>query len=326
MEFLGNSSKYLKFLVDTDLGDTWLAHPKGEGSDTIGSWDSEKLKFNSKNHWVPEKFVNQHPRRVPLMFKDTETEEYFDVHFLYKPNSKINLPTGIFSPNSTYISDKNLHLFEHWGRMGTVECEVTQNMLDLNNDMLNSVIGVIEDLDLSNDNASNIVADVTTNLKNISLFNSLAMQSNYRSKTFAIQSSVKAKKELRSLILDKYEGDETAIEKLLCSSFFSKSIFGPISKSFTDAQPGCSGRKALLQAKASKGGYTKRKIQNNNNFQAKRGRFDFNKGRGGYKNKGDDFYSNNSGKYESKYATASLFPKGGQRGAKNHRGKRGFKR
>ena len=314
----------LTFLVKPDLDDTWLAHPQGSDCDPIGTWLPKKLNFSSKNNWVPEAFAKQQPKRVPFKFTDTECEEFFEEIFLFRPNTKIPLPTGIFSPNSNTVSDKNLHLFEYWGRQGVLDCEVTHNMLDLNNDMLLGIHNVIRELDLSSPEAKNTLDGVKNNVENIIHFNTLATQSNYRSKTFAIQTNVKAKSELRSIILEKYEGDEDVIEKLSCSSFFTNSLFGPIPKAMTNPQTSCSGRKALLQAKKFKA-QTKRKGQVNYS-QAKRGRFDFNKNRNNfnYVNKFDS-YNDNFNRYESKYATNSLFPKGGQRGAKIKRGKRGSK-
>ena len=244
---------------------------------------------------------------------------------------KFALPTGIFSPNSTSV-DTKMNLFEYWGRQGTLDCEITHNILDLCADMTASVLNVIKELDLSQDGAQNTLEGVKINLENILNFNTLACQSNYRSKSFAILTCVNAKLELRSLILDKYDGDADIIEKLKHSNLFTNTVFGPIPKELYITGNSCSYRKAPLQAKNRGGkGYGKR-VASNLGSQNKRGKFDFNNNaqvrrqsdynKSNYNNQGN---YNNQANFESRYASHSLFPRGGQRGAKQRGGKRGFK-
>ena len=331
LRFLSNASKNLQLKIKTDLGETWLGKPKGSEDGVVGTWTPSKLQFTSKWNWVPEQFSKEHPKRVPYKLESGEDEEFFTEKFLVPNSRKFALPTGIFSPNSTVV-DTKMNSFEYWGRQGTLDCEITHNILDLCGDMTASVLNVIKELDLSQDGAQNTLEGVKINLENILNFNTLACQSNYRSKSFSILTCVNAKLELRSLILDKYEGDADIIEKLKHSNLFTNNVFGPIPKELYINGNSCSSRKAPLQAK--KKGFGKR-MANNLGSQNKRGKFDFNNNvqvrrhsdfnKSNYNNQVNYNNNNNNANFESRYASHSLFPRGGQRGAKQRGGKRGFK-
>ena len=328
-----NVSKSVKFIVNPDLQDTFLKHPAGNDTDPIGLWELSELNFKQKNNWVPEVHAKEHPRRVPFKLSDPEAEIFFANKCLLTPNKKFSLPTSIFSPNSITLGDTQMHEFEFLGRQGVLDNEITQNMLDLNYDMVLGVSNVLKSLDLNAPDAADTLNLVVENLQNVLNFNSLSRQSNYRCKSFAILTCVKAKSELRSMVLDRYDEGETVKEMLKCSSFFTDKLFGPIPKSFTESQANCSGRKALLTAKVNTTAI-KRKAPNQSN-QAKRGKFELN--RGNYQNVNYNNFNNkrrgfDNGGYsrnnfqETKYATSSLFPKGSQQNHRSRGGKRGSKR
>ena len=39
----------LKFIINPDLQDTWLQHPKGNDTDPIGVWPQKDMIFSKRN-------------------------------------------------------------------------------------------------------------------------------------------------------------------------------------------------------------------------------------------------------------------------------------
>ena len=333
LDSVGQSLNDLKLKISFDLEQTWLQHPAGNDLEPIGLWDVNDLDFKAKYYWVPEAHCKEHPKRVPIKILDTEGEKFFANKYLIYPSKKISLPTTVFSPNSATIKDTNLHEYELWGRQGVLDAEITHNLLDLNQDIIMGLSQVFNNMDLSNQDV-NTVKGINENLQSVININKLIMQSNYRSKTYAVQTCVKAKTELRSLVLDKFNDQAGTKEILMTSSFFSNSLFGPLPKSLTDIQSNCSGKQALLTLKYSNNfNSNKRKsgTATTSSFvpPAKRGKFSTfnnyrynnNSNRGNYNNSGNKF--NN---YTPRYATSSLFPKEPHQKQKFRGGKRGSNR
>lgn len=326
-----DASKRLKFLIDTDLNDTWLGTPKSSKNDSIGTWSAKKLVFSAKNKWVPDQFTNQQPVRIPFKFNDSNDAEYFEQKTLMSNGKKIDLPTSIFSPNSAVNTDSCIHLFEYWGREGLLDSEITHNILELNKDMVGSNLNVLKSIDLTDvDDAKEKLDVLRANMQNIFNFNALAVQSNYRSKTFHILTNVKAKHELRSQILKRYEGDASLIEKLQGSHFYTNTLFGPIAEELYN-KPGCSNRRAPLQAKRFQP--IKRQV-NQSGPKVKKPRVDnyFNYGRN-FNSGATNSFNDTKPKtydnywYEPRYSSQPLFPRDQkQRGSGQRRGKRGSKR
>ena len=101
------------------------------------------------------------------------------------------MPTSIFSPNSAINTDASIHLFEYWGREGLLDSEITHNILELNKDMVGSNLNVLKSIDLTDlEDAKEKLDILKSNMQNIFNFNGLAVQSNYRSKTFHILTNV----------------------------------------------------------------------------------------------------------------------------------------
>ena len=324
-----DAAKRFKLRIETDLAETWLGKPKASVNESVGTWGSSDLSFKLKGKWVPEQFIKNHPSRIPFNFDNSEDEEYFHDKFDFTSGKKIQLPTCIFSPNSTMNTDSSLHLFEYWGRMGLLDSEITHNILDLNKDMIASNLNVLNDIDVDDGkNVKEMLNVVISNMENILNFNGLAVQSNYRAKSFLILSTVKAKFDLRSQVLDKFEGDDNLIEKLQYSNFYTKSLFGPVSEELYN-KPGCSNRRAPLQAKVSQPVKRQASQRGNKNKRARYDHFNYDRVSNNSFNYGfnESRPKNFENRYEPRYASQSVFPKvRNQRGASQTRGRRGSKR
>lgn len=338
LESAGQSISDLKLSLTTDLNSTWLRTPDSSSSDPVGHWKPNDLDFKSKNKWVPQVFTKQHPKRIPFEFVDPESAKFFNDKLVIVPGRKIPLPSTVFSPNSTVIANTNLHEFEFLGRQGVFDAEITHNLLDLNQDIGGSLSQLFNSLNLCDQDES-IVEGIQENFQNLLNVNKLAMQSNYRSKTFSIQTCVKAKSELRTLVLNKYKDDAGTKEILMGSSFFSDSLFGPLPKTLTDIPSSCSGKTALLTSVyKSNNPAPKRKsgaIEHPQAPHPKRGNYGGhnNQNRRNYRNSNyyNNFnnYNNNNNKpnsLTSEFSTSSLFPKGPRQNQGYRGGKKGSKR
>ena len=249
LDHSNDSFKKLKFVVSPNLDKTFLHSPQGPEPDTIGTWDPEEFSSAKKYKWVPKAFSERQPKRVPFTIKDKTFNDFFKDEYLAAPNKKLSLPTGIFSPNTVTIAEPKTHCYEYWGRQGTLDAEITSNMLEFNRDLIKNVSELVHGLGVSKQNKPSL-DQIKKQLDSIANFNTLALQSNYRSKSFAIQSCVKAKWDLRATVLDKFDGEESTREALMLSSFSSDKLFGPVPKAITDLKPNtCAGKSALLTSK-----------------------------------------------------------------------------
>ena len=315
---LDKSKKVLKLNVEVDLEDGWLRHPNGEDAEDILKWDATELEVKSAYNWVPKDFKSKNPKRLPVKIVDSEKEKFLMGKQLLKPGKKLSLPTNIFSPNSVTIHDKKLCYFELWGRQGIIESEITHNLLDLNQDIIGCLSNLFDTLEISSEEEK--VKAIKENFKNLMYINTLAMQSNFRGKNHASATCVSAKLGLRELVLEKYEDDPTVKEHLLCSSFGTDTLFGPIPKSMSEIPPNCAGKTSLLKAKNSFVG-GKRKINTKPaDTRPKRGRFDYS-----MNHYAKPLNEGNYGNYVPKYASNSLFPKDRRGNFKGRGGKRGSK-
>lgn len=320
---LTRSANDIKLAVKTDLDCTWLKTPTPQGSDTIGIWPKSDLEFKSGNKWVYKDFTQMIPRQLPIKFESKEAEKYFSKKLLASPG-KLSLPSQVFTEDSVTMVKSEAHMYEYWGRQGTLESEITHNLLDLSDDMLKALESKFDSLDLSNVD-TNVYKVIKDTFKNLSNVNRLAIQSNYRCKTFSIVSCVNAKIELREQVLGKFKGNNSTKEALRGSSFFTDSLFGPLPTKLTDNLNSCSSRSnnVLSPKFTSPKNYAKRKTSASS-YQdynpPKRGNFNqYNS------NTGRDS-SNTNNPSTSKYAT-SLFhnrPHHPQRGRGQK--KRGSKR
>ena len=243
--------KKLKILLTPQLETTFLHNPKDSESNTNGKWDTKELSFNKTNNWVPKSQSKKQPKRLPFQFNDPACKAFFTDDYLFSTGKKINLPTGIFSPNSVLIkeSENKSCNYEFWGRQGTLDSEITCYLLEFNKERIAKVNELLNELTLSKQNKSKI-CEIKRNMECIDHFNTLALQSNHRSKSWAIQTCVKARWELRSFVMNHFTGDDTIKENLMYSGFLSEELFGPLPKSLTESKPNsCTGKAAHLVAK-----------------------------------------------------------------------------
>ena len=305
-ETMVRTANDIKLAVNTDLDCTWLKSPTPKGSDTIGTWSKDDLVFVSKNNWVHEDFTKMIPRQLPIKITSGDAEKFFAKKFIAPPG-KISLPSQVFTSETFNIPKSDTHLYEYWGRQGTLESEITHTLLDLTDDIIKALVTKFNTLDLSNhdDDTIKIIMDTFDNLSNV---NRLAIQSNYRCKTFSIVSCVKAKTELRESVLSQFRGNNSTKEALRGSSFFTDSLFGPLPTSLTDNLNSCSSRSnAVLSPNFSFSTKTsnKRKLGTSSHQDyppAKRS----NSNRGNHNNRGGGYHSSNNASV-SKYATSPHF-------------------
>ena len=305
-ENLTRSSNDIKLAVNTDLDCTWLKAPTPVSSDTIGTWPKKDLVFLSKNNWVHEDFTKMIPRQLPIKIVSDEADKFFAKKFIATPG-KISLPSQVFTQDTFSMPKSDTHFYEYFGRQGTLECEITHNLLDLTDDMIKALVAKFDTLDLNNQDSEKIkvIKDTFFNLANV---NRLAIQSNYRCKTFSIVSCVKAKTELRDSVLNKFKGSNSTKEALRGSSFFTDSLFGPLPTTLTDNLNSCSGRSsAVLYTTFSNPKKTAKRKSDTSHLDyssAKRGNYNRvgnTSGRGGFHNSP----TNNAS--VSKYATSPHF-------------------
>ena len=310
-ESMVRTANDIKLAFHNDLDCTWLKSPTPTGSNTVGIWPKNELVFTSKNNWVHKDFTKMIPRQLPIKYVSNDSEKYFVRKFVATPG-KISLPSQVFTQDTFHMPKSDHHLYEYWGRQGTLESEITHNLLDLSDDMLKALTAKFDTLELTDQDKDNIktIKDTFVNLSNV---NRLAIQSNYRCKTFSIVSSVKAKTELRDIVLNKFKGNNSTKEALRGSSFFTDTLFGPLPTTLTDNLDSCSGRSnavlSPLFTHTKTNAKRKLTVSSHQDYPApKRGnynRFGNLSGRGGYSNASNSGYNNAS---TSKFATSPHFP------------------
>ena len=123
----GEKVKKLKIILKPKLETTFLHNPIDSDSNTNGKWDNKELSFNKSNNWVPKSHSKKQPKRLPFQFNDPACKAFFTEDYLFSTGKKINLPTGIFSPNSVLIkeSENKSCNYEFWGRQGALDSEIT---------------------------------------------------------------------------------------------------------------------------------------------------------------------------------------------------------
>ena len=321
------SASDIKVAITTDLECTWLKAPTPKGSDAIGTWPKGELKFINKYNWVHEDFSKMIPRQLPIKFVSNEAEKFFARKYIAPPG-KISLPSQVFTQDTFTMPKSETHLYEYFGRQGTLECEISHNLLDLTDDMIKALVAKFDTLDLNDQDNDKIkvIKDTFVNLANV---NRLAIQSNYRCKTYSIVSCVKAKTALRDSVLNRFKGSNNTKEALRGSSFFTDSLFGPLPSSLTDNLNACSSRSSGVlytnftnpkksvkrKSDTSHLDYASAKRSNYNNVGNSSGRGGFynspnynsNNYNNGNNNSNNNSNNNNSASV-SKFATSPHFP------------------
>ena len=322
--------KKLKILLTPQLETTFLHNPKDSESNANVKWDSKELTFNKTNNWVPKSHSKKQPKRLPFQFNDPACKAFFTDDYLFSSGKKITLPTGVFSPNSVLIkeSENKSCNYEFWGRQGTLDSEITCYLLEFNKERIANVNDLLNELVINKQNKPTI-DKIKKNMECIDHFNTLALQSNHRTKSWAIQTCVKARWELRSFVLSHFTGDDTIKENLLYSGFLSEELFGPLPKSLTESKPdSCTGKAAHLVSKFKPnnwGNNSNKRQTSNTNPPAKRSKFhDKPNYSGDWGNTSKSSYE--QGPYGGSRNSEGVFYRGGKNNRKPRgRGKRGSK-
>ena len=315
----------LLFNIQINLKDSWLGDPTEVVGENDRCWDPDKLVFKKNFKWVPQNVHLQHPRRMPINFNDEAEESFFkDAPLIGGSSHKVHLNSGIFSPNKVTLDSKFTKI-ESWGRQGVLECEVTGNIISFCADMMGGISNLLEGLNI-NDQDSTIMKRVEKNISNVNNFLDLALQTNYRARSFATATCVNAKQELRQSVLDKFNGVANVKEKLLCSDFHTESLFGPIPRDLYNGGASCGIKKPPLTLKTTSQPNAGTKRQGSKmNLPNKRQRFNFDYGNQNYGNQnyGNSFVRPNSqGNNQNwdRFASKALFHGESQRGGKQKRG------
>ena len=216
----------------SDLSHTWLMDLEGNEDITENHWTEEMRGKMNKNPFVPRDSVKEFPKRLPYKFQQKSAQQYFaapDMGF----NKKVTLPTVIFSQEYTKTPENTDHLFEFYGRQGSLDCQITHKLLEMQVDMVSNISEALDCLDVSDSSSVHFFA-IKEGLDSLMNTITLAKQSNYRAKSFSIATSCKSKLKIRESILNKYDGDVSIKDALKGSNFFTNQLFGPISKSLQD--------------------------------------------------------------------------------------------
>ena len=323
------NTKDIKFLLNNDLGTTWLQDPTIGEPEGEGFWSKENLSKLTKSPWVPKEFCKQIPKRLPVKFEHKNSEKYFSGPVLAPSGKNISLPSIMFSQDTVKMPVSDNHQFEYYGRQSVFDCEITHNLLDLNSDIISSVSEAFNSLELS-DHDQDIVSSIKESFVNLADSNRLAIQSNYRAKSFSIANCTKAKLNMRESVLNKFKGDNSTKESLRGSNFFTNSLFGPLPNSLMEKLDTYSNRSEakLTPIPYSQKFNNKRKSVSNpfrpynkpkrvnyGNYH----QYDNSSNRGGFS---QHPYSNPSSSSTSRFATNSLF----RSQPRPHRRGRGHKR
>ena len=219
-----------------DLSHTWLMTLEDVEGSVDTHWTDTLLGNINKSPYVPDVpkgAVKEFPKRLPFKFQQKHAESYFTSPSLGTSGKKITLPSVIFTQDYTKMPATEDHLFEYYGRQGTLDSQITHKLLDLEGDIISNITEAMDSLDVSDSSSVHLFA-IKEALSILSDTNTLAMQSNYRSKSYSITTACKAKLRIRENILNRFYGDNCIKDALKGSSFFNNQLFGPISKTLQD--------------------------------------------------------------------------------------------
>ena len=213
----------------SDIQHTWLVDL--EISEVVGNsaWTTEQLtKMNSSPFMPSLNSAIPFPRRLNVKFPSKTMEDYFEAGMIGSKTTKgIKIPSVHFMKDRFKLPPSDDPKFEFWGRKGVLDCQITHELLTLESDLIKSLTELLETLEVTDQNI-----DTHTSIKQkLKLFcnvNGLALQSNFRARSWAATTSCKAKLNMRDIILQKTSGDSVVSEALRGSCFLNEGIFGPI--------------------------------------------------------------------------------------------------
>lgn len=211
-----------------DINHTWLINLELCDLAKDDYWIKEKLEKLSKYPYFPsidKKMI--FPNRLPVNFPSRVVENYFTAPQFSKTNTKVTVPSLIFGVDSMKLPLSDDPLFEFYGRQSIFECQITHELLLLENDIAGTITDLIDKLSISDENVEKII-ELKESVKLLKDANALARASNFRAKSFSITSSCKAKLNMRDALLSKVKGEDYIKNALRGSCFLYDEIFGPI--------------------------------------------------------------------------------------------------
>lgn len=225
----GSQLVKLKLQDWSDLQHTWLVDL--EVSDVVSNtaWTADQLsKMNSSPFMPSLNSAIPFPRRLNVKFPSRSMEEYFEAGMIGSKATKgVKIPSVHFMKDRFKLPTSDDPKFEFWGRKGVLDCQITHELLTLEADLVNSMTGLLELLEVTDENAD-ILKSIGHKIKLFSNVNGLALQSNFRARSWATTTACKAKLNIRDIILQKTTGDSVVSEALRGSCFLNEGIFGPI--------------------------------------------------------------------------------------------------
>ena len=229
------SGKDLKLHITNldDIAKSWYMDLEQNEDIVENHWTEELRGKMIKSPYVPKDLVRGFPKRLPYKFSHKPAQSYFSSPSMGTAGKRVNLPSVIFTKDFTKMPATEDHIFEYYGRQGTLDCQITHKLLELETDIISNITEAVDSLDVSDSSAVHLYA-VKEALHALADTTTLAMQSNYRAKSFSIVTACKAKLKIRENVLNRFYGDNCIKDALLGSSFFTNQLFGPISRTLQD--------------------------------------------------------------------------------------------
>ena len=211
-----------------DISHTWLVDLEECDLSKDDYWLKSKLEKMTKFPYFPSVDKKMtFPKRLPIDFPNRIVENYFTASYFAKSYSKVSVPSLIFGVDSMKLPISDNPLFEFWGRQSTLECQITNELLLLENDIAGTISELIDNLTITDANAETII-ELKESVELLKDANALARSSNFRAKSYSITSACKAKLNMRDDLLSKVKGEDYIKNALRGSCFMNEDLFGPI--------------------------------------------------------------------------------------------------
>ena len=213
----------------SDIEHTWLVDLETSEVVCNTAWTTDQLaKMNTSPYMPSLNSAIPFPRRLNVKFPSKSLEDYFEAGMIGSKSAKgIKIPSVHFMKDKFKLPPSDDPKFEFWGRKGVLDYQITHELLTLESNLIKSMTDLLDSLEVTTQNV-----DTHTAIKNkFNLFfnvNGLALQSNFRARSWAATTSCKAKLNMRDVILQKTAGDSVVSEALRGSCFLNEGIFGPI--------------------------------------------------------------------------------------------------
>ena len=225
----GSQLVKLKLQDWSDLQHTWLVDLETSDIVNNSAWTTEQLaKMNSSPFMPSLSNTIPFPRRLNVKFPSKVMEDYFEANMIGSKNTKgVKIPSVHFLKDRFKLPTSDDPKFEFWGRKGVLDCQITHELLNLEANLVKSMAGLLDSLEVTEENAA-IHNAIGNKIKLFINVNGLALQSNFRARSWASTTSCKAKLNIRDSILQKTAGDPVVSEALRGSCFLNEGVFGPI--------------------------------------------------------------------------------------------------